>query len=114
MAWTNTQKQLPVRACRAARISEEQRVDMILRNFEHAHYKADITSTSAKLTNHDFEHFMSIVERFAGGKVLRFTEGYWQRSAEDWLKRMRVRALRVARELEAAGKLAPNGAGLAG
>ena len=114
MAWTSLQKQLAVRACRAAGISEEVRTDMILRNFSHAHFDGDITSTSPKLTNQDFAAFMAIVERHAGGKILHFTAGYWERSSADELQRMRHRARRTAGELEASGDLAPNGAGLAG
>ena len=114
MAWTNRQKQLAVRACRAAGISEDVRIDMILRNFVHAHFDGDITSTSPKLTNQDFAAFMSIVERQAGGKILHFTAGYWERSSADELHRMRHRARRIAAELEASGNLAPGGAGLAG
>jgi hypothetical protein len=114
MPWTNIQKQLAARACRAAGISEEQRVDMILRNFPRAQYQGDITSTSPKLTNQDYEVFMAIVERFAGRKVLHFTEGYWQAAAADSLSRMRFKAQHIAAALEAAGKLQPGGIGLAG
>ncbi|MGD0464657.1 MAG: hypothetical protein ABSB74_19405 [Tepidisphaeraceae bacterium] len=114
MAWTNKQKQLAVRACRAAGITEEQRTDLILRNFQHAHYNGDITSTSPKLDCRDFEAFMAIIEKFAGGKVLHFTASYWHGCAEDYLARMRRKALAIARELERAGKLATGGAGLAG
>jgi len=114
MAWTNKQKQLAVRACRAAGITEEQRTDLILRNFQHAHHGGDITSTSPKLDCRDFEAFMAIVEKFAGGKVLHFTAGYWRDHADDYLARMRRKALAVARELESAGRLAAGGAGLAG
>ena len=114
MAWTNKQKQLAMRACREAGLNEDQRVDMILRSFPHAHYKGDITSTSPKLTNQDFSAFMAIVERFAGGKILHFTPGYWDRSSADELQRMRHHAYKLAAELERSGKLAPNGAGLSG
>jgi hypothetical protein len=114
MAWTNRQKQLAVRACRAAGISEDVRTDMILRNFAHAHYDFYITSTSPKLTNQDFSAFMAIVERHAGGKILHFTAGYWTNASADELQRMRHRALRIASELEASGNLAANGVGLAG
>lgn len=115
MAWTNKQKQIAVRACQAARISEEQRRDLILRNFAHAHTRGGvITSTAPRLDNHDFEQFMAIVENFAGGQVLHFTPGYWKAQASDHHKRMRHRAAAIAAELEAAGKLAPGGAGLAG
>jgi len=114
MAWTSKQKQLAVRACKAAGISEDQRVDLILRNFPHAHHGGDITSTSPQLTNQDFAAFMAIVENFAGGKVLHFTAGYWKKASGDELQRMRFRVSRIAAALEAAGKLAPCGAGLAG
>lgn len=114
MAWTNKQKQLAARACQSAGISEEQRRDLILRNFANAHDCGRITSTAPKLNAKDFEAFMSIVENFAGGQVLHFTRDYWRAAADDSLKRLRFRALRVARELELAGKLEANGVGLAG
>ncbi len=115
MAWTNTQKQIAARACQAAGISDEQRRDMILRHFAHAHAAGGrVTSTAPRLNNTDFEQFMAIVERHAGGKVLHFTEGYWAAHAADQYARMRRRALQAAAALEAAGKLAPGGVGLAG
>jgi hypothetical protein len=114
MAWTDKQKQLAVRACRAAGIGEEQRTDLILRNFEHARHKGDITSTSPKLTNRDFCQFMAIVETYAGGKVLHFTNGYWRQSAADDLASMRRHALKLAAACEEKGLLAANGVGLAG
>jgi hypothetical protein len=114
MPWTSKQKQLAVRACRAAGLNEEQRRDMILRSFDHAHYKGEITSTSPKLTPADFEAFMCIVERFAGGKILHFTENFWRDAAGGSLRRMRHRVRLIAAELERAGKLAPNGIGLGG
>ncbi|HEX4055996.1 MAG TPA: hypothetical protein VHX86_17160 [Tepidisphaeraceae bacterium] len=114
MPWTNKQKSLAAQACRAAGISEDQRTDVILRNFPHAHSRGDITSTSPRLTSGDFAGFMGIVERFAGGKVLHFTAGYWRRASADQLQRMRYRVNRIAAALEAAGRLQPNGVGLAG
>ena len=114
MAWTKKQKLTAIRACEEAGISEEQRRDLILRNFEHAHYQGKITSTAPKLSNEDFEAFMAIVEHTAGGKVLHFSAGYWQACADDRLSRMRGRTSRIAAALEAAGKLAADGVGLAG
>jgi hypothetical protein len=115
MPWTNTQKQIAARACKAAGIGEEQRRDLVLRQFAHAR-TADgrISSTAPRLTNRDFEQFMAIVEGYGGGQVLHFTRGYWQAHAADQWARMRHRALAIAAELEAAGKLAPGGAGLGG
>lgn len=114
MAWTSKQKQIAVRASRAAGISEEQRRDMILRNFEHAHHQGQITSTAPKLKDGDFEAFMAIVEQFAGGQILHFSPGYWQSCAADGLSRMRGKVAKIAAALEAAGKLAAEGVGLAG
>lgn len=113
--WSNVQKQLAVRACKAAGIDDEQRL-FILRQFRHAHHDGAITSTSPKLTNQDYAEFMAIAERSAGagGKLLHFTAGYWRQHAADHLQRMRFRASRLAAVLEGAGKLAPDGIGLAG
>lgn len=114
MPWTNKQKQLAARVCRAAGINDDQRRDVLLRSFQNAHYKGDITSTSPKLTAHDFEAFMAVVERQAGGQLLNYTANFWQRAAADWLSRMRFRARQIAATLEASGKLAPGGVGLSG
>jgi hypothetical protein len=115
MSWTNQQKQIAVRACKAAGISDEQRRDMILRNIDHARMPdGRVTSTAPKLNNVDFEQFMAIIEQAAGGQVLHFTEGYWAKSVGDSLCRMRFKVTALAAELEAAGHLVPNGVGLAG
>lgn len=115
MAWTNKQKQLAVRACREANVSDEQRRDMILRHFARAKTPdGSISSTSPKLNNADFEQFMAIVERHGGGKLLHFSRDYWQRKAVDQHQRMRAHALAVAEELERHGQLHPGGVGLRG
>jgi hypothetical protein len=115
MAWTNKQKQIAARACQAAGISDEQRREMILRNFENARMAGGrISSTSPRLTSLDFEQFMAVVEGYAGGQVLHFEAGYWQRGAADRYGRMRRKAAAIAAELEKAGALQPNGVGLAG
>jgi hypothetical protein len=115
MSWTNTQKQIAARACKAARISEEQRRDMILRNFANAHTSDDrITSTAPKLTNKDYEQFMAIVENFAGGQILHFSRGYWAKCAADEFARMRYRVNAINTALEAAGVFNADGAGLRG
>jgi hypothetical protein len=114
MPWTSKQKQIAVQACRAAGITEDQRRDLILRNFANAHHQGDITSTAPKLTSNDFEAFMAIVERYAGGKVMHFTTGFWSVQAADRLKRMRHKAIDLAALLESHGKLAAGGVGLAG
>ena len=115
MAWSNQQKQIAVRACKAAGIDEEQRREMILRHFPNARLPdGRISSTAAKLNNEDFEQFMAIVETHAGGQVLHFTRAYWQGHAQDRWQRMRHRALAIAADLEAAGRLHPDGVGLRG
>lgn len=115
MPWTNTQKQIGVRACKAARISDEQRRDLILRNFAHAKTPdGRISSTSPRMTNQDFEQFMAIVEAYAGGQLLHFSRDYFKTKAEDQYHRMRRRAYMIAQQLEASGLLHANGAGLSG
>ncbi len=113
MAWTNKQRQIAARACQAARLSDVQRRDVVLRQFPNAHVDGKVTSTAPKLTNADFEQFMAIIEGYAGGKVLHFAAGYWKAQAADQFHRMRGRARRAAAVLEEAGLLKP-GAGLAG
>jgi hypothetical protein len=115
MAWTLKQRSLAMQACKAAGISEDQRVDVLLRNFRRAHWKGDITSTSKRLTQEDFEQFLAVVEAMSpGGRVLRFAKGYWAAKAKDGLQRMRHRALRIGAALERAGVLAADGAGFRG
>lgn len=119
--WFDNQKATAVRACKAAGIGDEHR-KLILRQFPRAFYKQDQktgriyaveepTSTSPKLNNSDFEHFMAIVERFSGGQVKTidsrtgqpsFSLGYWQRKAADDLARMRgfVRKIETTLVLE--------------
>ena len=114
MAWTNQQKQIAARACKAAGIGEEHR-RLILMNIDHARMPdGRVTSTAPKLNNADFEQFMAIVEQAAGGQVLHFTQDYWQGCAVDSLRRMRYHATKLAADLEAGGHLFPNGIGLAG
>lgn len=115
MAWTNTQKQIAARACKAACVSEEQRRDVILRNFAHARLPdGRISSTAPKLDNQDFEQFMALVENYAGGQILHFTRGYWRTHADDRNARLRHRATTIAAAMESAGIFPAGGAGLAG
>lgn len=94
MAWTNVQKQIAARACQAAGIDDEQR-RFLLRQFPRAKFDREgkpcpePTSTSQRLNNSDFEQFMSMVERQAGGCVLHFSKDYWSKKAAGDLSRMR-------------------------
>lgn len=116
MAWTDLQKQIAVRACSAAGLTDERR-KLILRQLWRSMFDrqgkaiAEPSSTSLKLNNSDFEHFMAIVERFSGGQVKTidsrtgqpsFSLGYWQRKAADDLARMRgfVRKIETTLVLE--------------
>lgn len=86
MAWTDKQKQIAVRACRQAGLDDAARM-MLLRQIRNAMFTSagvpanDPSSTSSKLTNADFERFMAIVEDRAGGRVLNFSQNYWQEKA---------------------------------
>lgn len=119
MAWSNKQKAIAATACKRAGVSDEHR-RLVLRQFENAMFDAEgrrcdePTSRSKRLTNADFEQFMAIVERSAGGTVEGYAHHHWQRKADDYLHRMRHRAERIAQQLEAAGHLAADGKGLAG
>jgi len=57
---------------------------------------------------------MAIVESYAGGQILHFSRGYWQRGAADEFARLRNRAERLNAALESAGVFAVDGAGLRG
>jgi hypothetical protein len=101
MAWTREQKMVAAMACRSARLSEDQR-HMILSgpNFANrAIHNGRATSTSPRLTNEDFESFMALVERFAGGQLLSYSPHYWQDKAGDPDHRLRWRAQRIANSL---------------
>jgi hypothetical protein len=88
---------------------------MILRHFENAKLPdGSISSTASKLSNEDFEQFMSVVEDYAGGQVLHFSRGYWRQHAADRYQRMRTRIESIAGQLEAHGALHADGAGLRG
>lgn len=119
MAWTNRQKQIAVRAFRAAGLEDTYR-KLVLRQFTNAMFDAqgrnvdEPTSTSKRLTNQDFEQFMAIIERSCGGKVMHFQPGYWREKAGDHLHRMRHRVGRIVHVLEISGWLKPDGVGLAG
>jgi len=108
MAWTNQQKQIAARACAAAGIHDEHRL-LLLRQLPHSVHHGRVTSTSPALTNADFEQFMARVEHIAGGKVLHFSQGYWQDKAGDETQRMRHAAQDMERALREAGLLGPGG-----
>jgi len=119
MAWSKRQKMIAVTTCREARLEDEHR-KLILRQLPNAMHDAngkrskEPSSTSSKLTQRDFEQFMAIIERGAGGKLLHHSKGYWQRKADDAAHRMRYRVQQISRQLEAQGLLVADGVGLAG
>lgn len=120
MAWTNTQKAIYARACKAVGLGDDQR-HMMLSVFEHAHcpVAGKVTSRSTKLNNGDFEHAMSDVEAFAESVGIdritlpgtrhkpphHYTPHYWRRKAADENARMRRLASQLHTELVAMGKL---------
>jgi len=122
MPWSKRQKSTAMAACKAHGISDDYR-RLMLRQFNNAFYdrhgrpQDEPSSSSAKLTNGDFEQFMGLVERMAGGQVKLpgggYSAGYWQAKAEDRLQRMRDLVERLAAALEAAELIDGDGAGLA-
>ncbi len=98
--WSNTQKQLAVRACNQARITDDQR-RMILSGPAiggRAMHHGKITSTSPDLTNADFEQFMAQVEHISGGQVLHFSQGYFRGKADSGVNE---RLVQLAHDLAA-------------
>jgi len=119
MPWTDTQKQIAVRAARAAGLSDENRKLVLLQlpnsKFDrHGKPTGEASSTSARLNQSDFEQFMAYVERWAGGRVLDYDAGYWACSAGDGLARFRHRITRLVNTLELEGHLEKDGVGLRG
>jgi len=125
--WTDSQKALAARACSAAGISDEHR-KLILRQFPRSLFdrngKAapDPSSTSMKLNQSDFEHFMAIVERASGGRVLikdrdgqfLYGPGHWAAKAADETQRQRELVTRIYDTLVLEDLLEGGGVGLAG
>lgn len=104
MSWTDKQKAIAVRACRAALIRDEQR-ELILRQLGvRAIVGGRATSTAATLTNADFNRFMAIVEQYSGGQVktrgrdgrLLYRVGHWQLRQQD---NPRLQLIHVARRI---------------
>jgi len=104
MSWTNQQKKVAAMAAREAGLPDEHR-RLILHQLPRAIYKGRATSTSPKLTNEDFEIFMSQVERFAGGQVLSYDRDHWHRQAIDQLSRTRAKVRELAAPIVEAGHL---------
>jgi hypothetical protein len=121
VTWTNAQKQLAVRAAKAAGMGDEHRQLLLNQMGGRAIHNGRITSTSPRLTQDDFDHYMAVVERMSGGQVQiggphgsGFPVGHFQRTEDRELDRVRWTARRIANTLELEGHLKPDGAGLAG
>ena len=92
MPWSNKQKALLVRACKAAGLADQR--DLILRQLggraEHPAHSGRVTSTSPRLTDRDFEQAMATVEHYSGGQIRvidakgrhLYGPGHWDRHAE--------------------------------
>jgi hypothetical protein len=97
MAWTAKQKMIAATAAEQIGLTDEQR-RAILRNVpgHRAMHDGRITSTSARLTNPDFDWYMSVIESEAGGQVPGWKRGYWSGKSADPLARARHLAHRLA------------------
>lgn len=104
MSWSDKQKQLAVRACKGANIDDAQR-ELILRQLGgRAIVNGRVTSTSAKLTNAEFNQFMATVEVYSGGQVkirdrsnkYRYRFGHWQLQQQD---NNRLQLIYIARRI---------------
>lgn len=112
MSWSDKQKAIAVRACKAAHIGQEHR-ELILRQLGGRAIVGDrATSTAPDLTNADFNQFMAVVEHYSGGQIktrgrggkLLYRTGHWQRRQDD---NPRLQLVYVARRI--AGSLLAEG-----
>lgn len=103
--WTHKQKRLHIMACRDAGIGDEHRRLLLRQLGAAAIVDGEATSTSPRLTDADFDKFMSCVESCApGGRVLDFQAGHWAgRFAQGGYSRAMHQALRMQRSLADAG-----------
>lgn len=113
MAWTSRQRSVAAMAARWVAQRQGQDVDtlreMILRQLDHrAMHDGRITSTSPKLTNADYEFYMSVLERTTGGRLQSWLPGYWQAKVDDHLQRMRRFVWIKAQELYESGRVRPH------
>jgi hypothetical protein len=94
MGWKPKQLKAAGAAAYAAGF-ERDHVDMILRQFENrAIFEGKLTRKSPDLNDSDFEVYMGICERAAGGKLGKFDRGRFSDTAERELHRIRFVALR--------------------
>jgi hypothetical protein len=105
--WTDKQKRLAIIACRDARISNDRR-KLILRQLGgHAipSRGGEPTSTSPRLTDADFEKFMSCAEMSTpDNQLLSFAPFYWQDKYIDGpFGRLKHRAVKLSLALTDAG-----------
>mgnify|MGYP004157103339 CR=1 FL=1 len=108
MAWTNKQKMLMAKACRAAGLDDDQR-RMILSGLPNARDgRGNVTSTAPKLGQDDFEDAMAVVESATPGQqIAGFTSGHFQRKADDDTERQRRLGGDIEHCLVAAGTVSP-------
>lgn len=104
MAWTNQQKKVAAMAARAAKLSDEHR-RLILQQLPRAIHGGRPTSTSPRLSNGDFEIYMSQIEHFAGGQILGYDRNHWHRMVTSQLDRTRHRIREMAEPIVEAGHL---------
>ena len=127
MPWTDKQKQIAARACTAAGIKDEHR-KLILRQCSNSLFDRkgravpEPTSTSARLNQSDYDHFMATVEAASGGRIqakdgggnFLFSWGYWTGEAAGEMRRQKHLVTIIADTLALEGHLKPDGVGLAG
>ncbi len=108
MSWSNKQKGIAARACKGWMADEHRR--MILGYgefggrafFDRNGNRSKVASTTSKrLTQRDFELFMSIVESCRDRPVEGFSKRYWEeRANEGTRRRMRFHVQKLANTLE--------------
>jgi hypothetical protein len=119
--WSKKQRMKAAHAAKVARISDEHRKLILLQYGNRAIVDGKPTSTSPKLTQGDFDHFMQLCESMNGGKAPGFEPGHFDDSQANEMKRLRFVAIRIANTLALTDRpdgdgrlLAPDNEGLRG
>jgi len=121
MPWSKKQRMKAAHAAKVAGIEAEHRKLILMQYGNRAIVDGKVTSTSPKLTQSDFDHFMQLCESMSGGKAPGFDRGHFQNSQANDMKRLRHVTIRIANTLALTDRpdgdgrlLEPDNAGLRG
>jgi len=126
MPWSDKQKQIAVRACKAAGIRDESRKLLLLQTqnslFDREGRAAEHpSSTSLRLNNSDFDHHMATIEIASSGRIKTtdgagkfiYSWGYWSGQFAGETRRQKNLIVRIVNTLELEGIFKHDGSSLA-